>query len=456
MRRRFVIANVALVAVVLLLLELPLAITYARREREAALTTVTSDATSLAALAHEVLEHPSQHDPTTLAAQFAERTGGAVVVIGAGGTLLAKAAAPNDDDAASAEATAGVQAALDAARTGRMVNGRSGDDVYSAAPVGNGDDIKGAVLVIRSDDRTAARIDQFRVALVVLAAIVLGVAALVGHRLSRWAIKPLRRLDDRAVTLGRGDLSARADLGTGPPEVTELARTFDEMAARLELLVGAQKQFVADASHQLRSPLTALRLRIEAIDVTDPDAAELDIEAALDEAARLSRLIDGLLALARAEGAPSTAVAVDAKEVLEGRRAAWAALAEERNVTLEATGEPDVQVVVGEGHLEQILDNLLDNAIEASADQGHVTLLAQRRGDEVEIHVRDDGRGMRADERVHAFETFWQGPPGYETGAAGLGLSIVDRLARANGGRARLDESESGGVDAVVVLPSRE
>ena len=455
MRRRFVIANVALVAVVLLLLEVPLAITFARRERDASTTSVTGDATSLAALSHEVIEHPTQHDPQALATQFATRTGGAVVVIDEDGRVVASGAEPNDDgDAASAAYTPGARAALEAARTGRAASGRSGDDVYAAAPVGTADDLRGAVLVIRSDDRTATRIDQFRIALVVLAVIVLLVAALVGDRLSRWAIAPLRRLDDRAAAFGRGDLSARADLGTGPPEVTELARTFDDMAERLEMLVGAQRQFVADASHQLRSPLTALQLRIENIDLTDPDAAS-DIDAALDEVARLSRLIDGLLALARAERAPTTTVEVDAREALEARRAAWAALADERDVTIDVTAPRHVRVVVGEGHLEQILDNLIDNAIEASDGDGHVTLAAEQHGDRIEIHVRDNGRGMSAAERVHAFEPFWQGRAGHEPGVAGLGLSNVDRLARANGGRVRLDTSEANGVDVVVTLPVR-
>ncbi|HEX4819702.1 MAG TPA: HAMP domain-containing sensor histidine kinase [Acidimicrobiales bacterium] len=457
MRRRFVIANVALVAIVLLLLEVPLAITFARREHDASATAVASDATSLAALSHEVIEHPTQHDPQALATQFADRTGGAVVVIDSDGQVLATGAAQNDNgDAASATATPGARAALDSARIGRAARGRSGDDVYSAVPVGTADDLRGAVLVIRSDDRTETRIDQFRIALVVLAFVVLLVAALVGDRLSRWAIAPLRRLDDRAGAFGRGDLSARADLGTGPPEITELARTFDDMAERLEMLVGAQRQFVADASHQLRSPLTALQLRIENIDLEDPDAAAGDIDAALDETARLSRLIDGLLALARAERTPTTMVEVDAREALEARRAAWAALADERQVTIEVAAAPRLLVVVGDGHLEQILDNLIDNAIEASGGAGHVTLAAEQHGDRVEIHVRDNGRGMSSSERAHAFEPFWQGSGGHATGVAGLGLSIVDRLARANGGRVRLDDNEPTGVDVVVTLPARD
>ena len=456
MRRRFVIANVALVAIVLLLLEVPLAITFARREHDTSATSVAKDATSLAALAHEVIEQPTQHDPQALADQFANRTGGAVVVTDSVGRVLASGAAPNDNgDAASAAYTAGARSALDAARAGREARGRSGDDVYAAVPVGTADDLHGAVLVIRSDDRTETRIDQFRIALAVLAVVVLLVAAFVGDRLSRWAIAPLRRLDDRAAAFGRGDLSARADLGTGPPEITALAQTFDEMAERLELLVGAQRQFVADASHQLRSPLTALQLRIENIDLADPDAAAGDIEAALEETARLSRLIDGLLALARAERAPATTVEVDVREALEARRAAWAALADEREVRINVIAGPNLQVVSGEGHLEQILDNLIDNAIEASEGNGQVTLTAERDGDRVEIHVRDNGRGMSADDRLHAFEPFWQGSAGHETGVAGLGLSIVDRLTRANGGRVRLDATEPHGVDVVFTLPAR-
>jgi len=442
-----VLANVVLVALILLVLELALAVTFARRERDASSESVQRDAISLAALSEELIEHPSAHDPGSLAQQFASQTQGDVVVVDRNGSLVTSNL---PDLHALAE---GDRAALDAARSGTTSSGRDDDRVYAATPIGSGGEARGAVLVSRSDRRTESRIHALWLALAIIAVVVLGVAALVGDRLARWATRPLRRLDESATALGAGDLSTRVDVARGPPEAADLARTFNDMASRLEELVAGQRQFVADASHQLRSPLTALRLRLESIDLHEPDAGR-DIEAALSETQRLSRLVDGLLALARAEGAGTERHTVDVTDVVDERREAWEALAEERGVAIESSSDDHVEATLGEGHLEQILDNLIDNAIEANEPGGHVWLHVARVNGTVEVHVRDDGPGMSPADRARAFDTFWQGRGERRTGSAGLGLSIVDRLARANGGVARIEPRDPHGVDAVVSFPT--
>ena len=447
MRRRVVIAQLLLVAAVLLLLEVPLAITFARREREALADDVGRDAASLAALVEEVLEDPGEHDVSALAGRFGRgRDGSVALVVDTQGRPIDPGGAPAPEGP--------LRDALDRARAGVPSAGRVGRRAYVAEPVGAAGEIHGAVLVIQDGAATERRIHQLWLALGVVALAALGVAWVLGDRLARWATGPLRDLGERAAALGRGDLGARADEAAGPPEVVELVRSFNAMAARLEELVGAHRRFIADASHQLRSPLAALRLRLDALDTDDPQTAQSDIDAAVAETLRLSRVIDGLLALAQAEGSRPDRHRADVVEVVAGRRAAWSAYADEHGVDVRADlPEHPVLASLVDGHLEQILDNLIDNAIEATP-QGRAVTLAVRAGPPaVEVHVVDEGPGMSPDDMARAFDRFWQGRHGEREGT-GLGLPIAAQLARASGGTLRLQPATGGGVDALISLAS--
>jgi signal transduction histidine kinase len=447
-RRRIVLAQLLLVAAVLVLLEVPLAVTYARREREALADDVARDAVSLAALTEEVIENPTEHDVSALFGRFRGADGGTTaVVVDAHGQAIDPSVAP------AASLPGSLRDALDRARAGVPSAGRVGDRAYAAQPVGAGEN-HGAVLVVHDGAANERRIRQLWLALGVIALAALAVAWVLGDRLARWATGPLRDLDERAAVLGRGDLGVRADESVGPPEVVELARTFNAMAARLEELVGAQRRFIADASHQLRSPLAALRLRLDALDPGDPDTAQADIDAAIAETLRLSRVIDGLLALAQAEGSRPGRTQADVVQVVAGRRAAWSAYAEEHGVDLRAdVPEHPVPASLVNGHLEQILDNLIDNAIEATPAGRAVTLVVRTGSPAVEVHVIDEGPGMSPDEMARAFDRFWQGERGERAGT-GLGLPIAAQLARAGGGTLRLHPASGGGVDALISLAS--
>src|SRR5207253_10611086 len=166
-------------------------------------------------------------------------------------------------------------------------------------------------------------IRRYWLVLLAIAGIVLAVAAVVGVRLAAFVVRPLRRLERAAAAVGQGELSTRAPHDEGPPEVRSLAAVFNETVARLEQLLRSQEEFVADASHQLRTPLTALRLRLEnlARDVEPPGQAEL--AGALAEVERLAGLVDSLLALARADAGASPAGRVELGRLLDARVAAW-------------------------------------------------------------------------------------------------------------------------------------
>ncbi len=436
MRRRLVLANLALVAAVLLLLEVPLALVYSRHEHDALDGALQRDAAALAVLSGEIVERPGDHDLAALAGRFSNEPAELVAIVDSAGVDL------TGDNVLTSDP--GFRRALDAARQGTEGTGEVNGILYVAVPMSAG----GAVLVARSDEPIDQRVHQFWLALVGLGLSVLGVSLVISTRLSRWVVDPLRRLDQQAAALGQGQLSARADTAHGPPEVVALAATFNEMADRLDELVTSQRRFVADASHQLRTPLTALQLRLETL---DPQSA-VTRDAALAEVARLTRLVDGLLSLARAEGARPVREPVAITAVLAERHGAWVPLATEQRVglDLDTRGSGSVTAELVPGHLEQILDNLIDNALDVSPPDSTVTLCSARVGPYIEIHVIDEGPGMTEEERRDAFAPFWQSANGRRTGSSGLGLAIAQQLARASQGSLRLDRSTRGGIDAVV------
>jgi two-component system OmpR family sensor kinase len=255
--------------------------------------------------------------------------------------------------------------------------------------------------------------------------------------------------------MAAGDLTARVRSDAGPPVVRRLARTFDDMAERMEQLVAAQDAFVADASHQLRNPLAALRLRIENLGAEPASESEDDVHGALREIERLSRLVDGLLALARADrhaGIPPDR-SVDLAMLLRQRQAVWAPLAEERGVAIRV--EPGwerapLAAFVTPDRFEQVVDNLLANALEASPHGSSVIISAATDHDDAVVRVVDEGPGMTADDRLHAFDRFWSGRGSRTLGGSGLGLSIVRKLVVADGGDITLEAAPTGGLAAVL------
>jgi signal transduction histidine kinase len=444
-RRRLLLANLAVVIAVLAVLEVPLALVYSRHEHDALETALQRDAAALAAVSGEVIEHRDEHDVGAVAQTFATQPGEIVAIVDADGATLTPPTLLSNDPV--------FLDAVRAARSGESRTGQIDDLTYVALPVGaGGEGGHGAVLIARSDESLDDRVHQFWLLLAVIGGGVLATTLLVTTRLSRWVVDPLSSLDEQAAALGRGDLTARAVTEEGPPEVVTLAATFNDMAERLGELVTSQRRFVADASHQLRTPLTALRLRLEDLRSEDPTAVVSARDAALDEVARLTRLVDGLLSLARAEGHRPQRDAVDVSAVVIDRQEAWAPLAAEQGIDLRSEIRVPAPVIARlvPGHLEQILDNLIDNALDASPPDGTIVLRVTPLGSGIEVHVIDEGQGMTDEERRRAFDPFWQSSNDRATGTTGLGLAIVEQLVRACGGTITLDPAEPHGIDAVI------
>ncbi|MEU6373407.1 HAMP domain-containing sensor histidine kinase [Streptomyces sp. NPDC046909] len=288
-----------------------------------------------------------------------------------------------------------------------------------------------------------------------LAVFVLAAAAAIGAIAARRITAPLRELNAMASKFSDGDLTARSPV-TGPPETQTLARTLNQGAERLDTLVASQRIFVADASHQLRTPLTALRLSLDNIaDGVDDEFVREDVEQATAEVVRMSRLVNGLLVLARAEAKVTAAEPLSLRDIVEERLAVWRPAADERGVTIalggsSADGRPSV--LASPGNLDQVLDNVLSNALEVSPDGATITVRYETRGEQVELSVTDQGPGMSDAEKSRAFDRFWRGQGLTGRSGSGLGLAVVKQLVTDDSGTVALADAPGGGLVVRISL----
>jgi signal transduction histidine kinase len=286
-------------------------------------------------------------------------------------------------------------------------------------------------------------------------------AGMLAYLMAGAVTRRIKRLQKATEVLAGGDLSARTEEDEGAPELRALARSFNRMADRLEHLLQQQKGFASDASHQLRTPLTGLRLRLEnAADsiVSDPDGARVMVADSLEETYRLQRIIDGLLLLSRADSRKVALASVDLAAVASNRVEQWEALAEESGVRIALDAPPQAQIKAMPGAAEQIIDNLIDNAL-AVAPPGSLVRLEVSRPEndgKIELHILDEGPGLSAEECQRAFNRFWRGQSSTE--GSGLGLAIVQQLAEASGATASLaprapgPREDAAGLDACVTF----
>ena len=448
MTRRVVAALVALTVAILVAAVVPLALGAIAHERDSFVEDTARSAASVADIAVARLSDNAADPALTSALRSAARghdelllldKHGRVVVAqgqpqnGAWRLLVAEARDQNDPI---------TQLTSDRAIAVQTVWGDNGTAV-------------GTVVLERPTTQLNENIANLWLYLVGLGSVALAAAVLIASYFGRWVSRPLARLDSAARMIADGDLTVRAKSGSGPPELRRMAATFNMMAGRLEALVHGHRAMLADASHQLRTPLTALRLRLDLLAVDSAPAAAAELAGAQEEIARLSRLVDGLIATARAEAVTEQLEQIDLHEAVHERVAAWQPVADGNGVKLvaEATASPAPIIALGAGHLEQILDNLLDNAIEAIGERGGVVRVSVAKAEKrATLTVADDGPGMTPQERSRAFLRFTTG----SQNGTGLGLAIVHRLVTANGGAIRLADTPGGGLTVEVELPSQD
>jgi signal transduction histidine kinase len=445
-----VLSYLSVVVAVLVLLEVPLGILTDRHERDLLGVQAVQQATGIAVLSAEDLERGRPGDLAQLARSYRSETNGEVLVVDGS----QRVAADSDDDGAADLAR--LRSVVVGAQTGRDVTASATDEgmavILAAVPIrnytgaapapgsaaaGSGLPATGVVVLSLPAAATFNRVHDVWYGLALFALVVLVLTALLGVRVARSVTRPLALLESAVGRLGAGDLAGRAT-PAGPSELRALATEFNRMAARIEDLLTAQSRFVADASHQLRSPLTALRLRLENLQADLRGASAASAAAAGREVQRLSRLVDGLLTLSRADAAPAERRPVDVAAVIAERVDAWESLAAERGVTLVAPANrlrhPQAPLVPGD--LDQLLDNLLANALDATPQGRGIAVEVSEAETSITITVTDEGPGMSEQELARAFDRFWQGSS--RAGSSGLGLAIVRQLARRNGATVEL------------------
>ena len=453
MTRRLLLSYLGLAVLILIVLEVPLGILAQRHEHDVSASQAAREAAGVAGLASEDLENGHVSELSTLAATYRNSTGGEVAIIDPTGQVIASSSTDSENDAAR-DWPHLVQVALGGVPVSSFGTDEGRPWAAAAAPITADNRPGGAVLLAAPASATVKRIHEVWWALAALAGAVLLVTAGVGLLLARSLSRPLSRLGLAVAALGAGDLAVRAPENRGPPEIRQLGREFNHTAARLEELVMAQTRFVADASHQLRSPLTALRLRLENLEARTGEDASEEIAAAGREMQRLSRIVDGLLTLSRAGNDQPLREPVDLESVVSDRCDAWAALADEKGVVLQKQSSGSIRStsMLVPGDLEQMLDNLLANALDASPPGTTIRVAIEPAGaTEVGIHIADEGAGMGEEERRRAFDRFWRGSSSSH-GNSGLGLAIVKQLATRNGGEAELRPAEPTGLDAVLTF----
>lgn len=319
------------------------------------------------------------------------------------------------------------------------------DPMVVATPIGRDAQVLGAVLLV--EDTEAQRDAVARRMAVVAGAgavVVALVAWLVAVPLVGWVVRPVEDLEERARDLARGR-TAPAGRIEGPPELRRLVQSFNDMAASVEHSQRQQRELVADVSHQLANPLTALRLRLEAISARDPE-----VEPVLAETDRLARALESVIEVSRAGGFDRVAVQVDVAGQVRERIELWAPLFEGRlDARVPAAPLP---AVLEEDLVATVLDVLLDNALKYAPGAGVEVALA-RSGDSVELTVRDHGTGVAADEAATLGARFRRLERHAAVEGTGLGLAIVLLRAQDAGGHARVEAADPG-LRVRVTLPT--
>ncbi|MCP5027118.1 MAG: HAMP domain-containing protein [Actinomycetia bacterium] len=449
MARRILLSLLSLALFVLLVLEIPLALFFSDRERERFTNGVLADASVLAARFEDTLEQNLPPDPTS-ADSYAADVGARVVVVDDRGiSVIDTDAIPPLDFSTRDE----VQTALGGRRaTGTRFSETLGTELlFVAVPVASGSTIHGAIRVTVPTSDVEARVLTFRLGLILVGAVVLLAVAIVGWTLSRSLTRPLARTAEMARAFGDGDLRPRPGSADDPPEMVALVDSLNAMAGRLRDVLDSQRAFVADASHQLRTPLTALRLQLDNLEAGTDPARRDQLDSARGEISRLSLMVEQLLALARAERQPDLE-STDLDSLVADRVGTWLGLAAESQVNLGLDAQyPVGMVALAPGAIEQVLDNLLDNAIAASDPGGEVTVQLAAGDAEVRISVVDHGTGLSDHEKDRALDRFWRGD--WRRPGTGLGLPIARALVSRHGGHLELSDTDGGGLTISARIP---
>lgn len=447
LRLRLLAAFTYVLVLVLVALEIPLVFSLSSRVDAEVRAQASAQAQIVAAQASARLGNASQL--LRVARSASRDLGGRVIVVNARGRLLADSAGAGLGSRSYRSRPEIREALAGKTAQGTRRSDTLGEDLlYTAVPVLDEGKRVGAVRVTQSVEAVTQRVRRNVLVLVGVGLIALALGLALAWVLAGSLSRPLRALARTARRVESGELDARAEV-SGATEQQEVALAFNDMTERLAQVLAAQRDFVANASHQLRTPLTGLRLRLEAAGLkTDDPELERELRAAEDEVERLTRLLNALLTLAREGDRPQPRAPVWLRTACEAAEARWEPRTAQTEHELKVEDGGDVAVRATEEDIAIVLDNLLENALVYSAPGTTVTLAWTADG---RLTVADEGPGVRSGEERRLFERFQRGRSDHP--GTGLGLAIVETLARRWGGSASIRNRATRGAIAEVALP---
>jgi two-component system, OmpR family, sensor kinase len=444
---------VLLLAVVAL--EVPLIFSLNDRVQAEVRTQARGQTDVVAASAADLVAPPRERALRKLTASAARSVRGRVIVLDARGQLLADSA--HGQLGTSYANRPEVRVAL----AGRSFQSQRGSQTLgqnilaTAAPVLSGTHgrVVGAVRITQSVSAVRRAVRRSTAGLLLVGVIVLALGLLAGGAIAGQVVRPIRHMRAAAARVAAGDLDTRVAL-EGSTEERSLARSFNDMTDRIRDMLGRQQAFVADASHQLRTPLAGLRLRLEEAEAAGvTPAAARELAAGEREVDRIAQLVDELLVLSSAGEPDASAEPIDLAAAAAATARRWEPLAREqgRTVVVAPPHEPAL-VLAARADLERVLDALVENALRYAPEGSTVELRAA--GETIE--VLDEGPGVAADETEAVFARFHRGAAGRRTpGGSGLGLTIARTLARRWAGEVTIGNRTDADADGRATTGAR-
>lgn len=449
MRRRLVTVAGVLLALLLIALMAPLVSAYAEDRTKDEFTARLNDVTRFAVLAQDALERDRFGRLIADLERYVDVYRGTVIVTDANRTVVA--ASERGVDVSDAQVGDVLDRALSGSGSSQpaTVWPWHDDSFVVGSPVGRDAHVLGAVVMIAPTDtiRDAVGTRLTWLALAGLAVLAAASAGLVGPFV-RWILRPVGDLDVAARRLAHGDLATRVPASTGPPELRHLARSFNQMADNVETSQRQQRDLIADASHQLGNPLTALRLRVENLQADPHNVAEA--EMAIEETERLNSIVESLLDLSQIGARQIELEPVDVAERTRRRCDMWSPVID--RLTLDAP--PTCTAYANEGTVDLVLDALLDNAAKF-APGAPVDVVVRAETGDVLLSVRDHGPGLPDKDVEKVGARFFRGREHQNVTGTGLGLAIVRARVEDVGGHFTVSTPEGGGLAVVVGFSSR-
>jgi signal transduction histidine kinase len=322
---------------------------------------------------------------------------------------------------------------------------------YLAVPLRVGDRVPGVFVTAFFRDRAQEQLTAPLLAVGGVGLVVLLAGSVLAWRLSEHVLGRVRRVTRTARAITDTDLRRRIDVD-GQDEIAELAETFNAMLDRLDASFTTQRQFLDDAGHELRTPITIARGHLELLG-DDPQEKEETVALVLDELARMSRIVNDLLLLAKAEEPDFLEPEPVDLDVLTDELVAKTRALGDREWVLESRGDGVVEA--DRQRLTQAVVQLAQNAVQHTSPGDEIALGTSQEGGELRLWVRDTGPGIAADEQDRIFSRFVRARGNRHRDGAGLGLSIVRAIAEAHGGSVQVRSGPGAGALFTLVLPSR-